>query len=419
MKHSVRLLAALLCILFCFAACGKAPADSSAAPETTTMPDLETSGTDTDPIIPVEDKLLKSEKAYLMRIKDGATGIVTIVHDDGTLDTGKFLVNEFERLDLRGTVAMQVKAVVTTDGVKNKARIQEWQSYFDTGRLNLACHSWTHQFWGITDKAESGVYINNSGKETPFDFKDGNITFETKGAKEMLIECFPNEKVKVFVKPGFGKYIDENGKSSTISDTARAIIKENFIGMRMGGTSTQSWPVSDPFNITSYQVSLKHSLEDWTAQVDAAAKYGRWIVFMFHDIIPDASVTSTTSTLKVKQSTATGLFEHIANKVENDGLWCAYLDEAIMYSAEYRASEGKVETYSNRIEITLTSKLDTAIYDYPLTVRVSVPADWGSVTLTQADGTTETLTSFADGSNTYVYANVVPDGNTAILTKGE
>ncbi len=411
MKQLMHLVSLMLCLVCLFAACGETPVDTSQVPDTTTAPNT------TEP--PMEDALLKTEKAYLMRIKNGAKGIVTIVHDDGTLATGKYLVEEFERLNLRGTVAMQAKAVISTEGVRNEARIKEWQEYFDTGRLNLACHSWTHQFWGITDKAESGTYINNSGKETPFSFKDGNITFETKGAKEALISCFPNQEVKAFVKPGFGKYVDENGKKLTISETAIKIIEENFICMRMGGSSTQSWFVSDPYNITSYQVSLKHSLEDWTGQVDTAAKQGRWICFMFHDIIPDNSVTSTTSTLKVKQSTATALFEHIAAKVEKNELWCAYLDEAAMYSAEVKSTEGKVDTYADRIEITLTSKLDTSVYNYPLTVRVSVPDDWKNITLTHADGSIELLDSFEDKGKMYVYANVVPDGNTAILTKAE
>ncbi len=405
MRHFVRFFALLLCVLFCFAACGEAPKETETTTET--------------PDPPAEDLLLKSEKAYLMRIRNGAKGIVTIVHDDGTLATGKFLVEEFERLNLRGTVGMQAKAVISTEGVRNEARIQEWQSYFDTGRLNLACHSWTHQFWGITDKAESGFYINNSGEKTPFSFKDGNITFEVKGAKEALIECFPNQSVKAFVAPGFGKYVDENGKTIKISNTALKIIKENFICMRMGGSETQGWLVSDPYDITSYQVSLKHSLSDWTSQVDAATKYGRWIVFMFHDIIPDSTVDSSTSSLKVKQSTATGLFEHIAAKTNVGELWCAYLDEAAMYSAEFKSSEGTVETYSDRIEVTLTSKLDVNVYNYPLTVRVSVPADWAAVSLTHADGTIEELMPFVDKNMTYVYANVVPDGNTSVLTKSE
>ena len=359
-----------------------------------------------------------TEKAYIMKIKNGATGVVTIVHDDGDLATAtaEFLSQEFEKYDLRGTIGMIANRVISTKGVKNTSTIKSWQKYLDTGRFDIACHSYTHAFWGITDKAESGVYINNSGVETPFNFGDGNITFETKGARDALRDCFPGQKVLAFVKPGFGKYIDENGKTKQISDVAQSILKEHFIGYRSGGTSTQTWLATDYYGLTSFQVSLKHDLSQWTAQVDSATTQGKWIIFMFHNIIPDSTVTSSTSTLRVRQSTASGLMEYIGGKTATGELWCAFLEEGLLYSQEVKSAKGTVTTYSDRIEISLAHKLDVDTFNYPLTVRAKVPADWTSVVLTHADGTTETLTPFVEGENTYVYANVVPNGQVALLT---
>ena len=400
MKRLTALLICSLCVLGSFVACGKvtppAPMDPGIVEET-----------------PV------TEKAYIMKIKNGATGVVTIVHDDGDLATAEFLSQEFEKYDLRGTIGMIANRVISTKGVKNTSTIKSWQKYLDTGRFDIACHSYTHAFWGITDKAESGVYINNSGVETPFNFGDGNITFETKGARDALRDCFPGQKVLAFVKPGFGKYIDENGKTKQISDVAQSILKEHFIGYRSGGTSTQTWLATDYYGLTSFQVSLKHDLSQWTAQVDSATTQGKWIIFMFHNIIPDSTVTSSTSTLRVRQSTASGLMEYIGGKTATGELWCAFLEEGLLYSQEVKSAKGTVTTYSDRIEISLAHKLDVDTFNYPLTVRAKVPADWTSVVLTHADGTTETLTPFVEGENTYVYANVVPNGQIAVLTNAE
>lgn len=400
MKRLTALLICSLCVLSSFVACGKV-----------TPPDTM------DPGIVEETPV--TEKAYIMKIKNGATGVVTIVHDDGDLATAEFLSQEFEKYDLRGTIGMIANRVISTKGVKNTSTIKSWQKYLDTGRFDIACHSYTHAFWGITDKAESGVYINNSGVETPFNFGDGNITFETKGARDALRDCFPGQKVLAFVKPGFGKYIDENGKTKQISDVAQSILKEHFIGYRSGGTSTQTWLATDYYGLTSFQVSLKHDLSQWTAQVDSATTQGKWIIFMFHNIIPDSTVTSSTSTLRVRQSTASGLMEYIGGKTATGELWCAFLEEGLLYSQEVKSAKGTVTTYSDRIEISLAHKLDVDTFNYPLTVRAKVPADWTSVVLTHADGTTETLTPFVEGENTYVYANVVPNGQIAVLTNAE
>ncbi len=397
-----------ICALIAFVACGNTQPETTGVTPDTTEPNENTG-----------NAFISEEAANILPIKNGAKGVVTIVHDDGDLSTGTFLNQQFQEKQLCGTVAMQAKAVISTSGVKNTAAIAGWQKLFDAGYLDLACHSWTHQFWGITDEAESGVYINNSGVETPFSFKDGNITFETKGAKEALISCFPNETVRAFVKPGFGKYVDENGKKQSISPEAIEIIKENFIGMRMGGRDTHPWSSSSMYNLTSYQVSLKDSLSDWTTKVDKAVDKGQWIIFMFHQIIPDDSVTDKTSTLRVKHSTASDLFTYIASRTESGELWCSYLEDAMMYLVEQKETTGRVVVWKNNINITLNNDLDKSLYDYPLTVLVDVPEDWASVKFTDTNGKVEILTPFQNGDKMSVYANVIPDGYTATLEKAE
>lgn len=422
MKRLISLLLCLVFVLSVFAACGgevTPPDTTDASDAETTEPnvtDQNTTEPDETKAPDVVEETPVTENAYIMKMKNGAKGVVTIVHDDGTLNTVAFLDKEFEEHNLRGTIGMIATRVISTEGVKNNTQIKLWQNYLDTGRFDIACHSYTHKFWGLTDKAESGVYINNSGVETPFNFGDGNITFETKGARDALRECFPDQRILSFIHPGFGKYIDENGKTIKVSDTAWKIIKANFIGSRGGGTSTQSWSTNSYYQLTSFQVSLKHDLSQWTAQVDSAARYGKWIIFMFHDILPDSSITASTSTLKVKQSTASGLMEHIGAKVAKGELWCAFFEEGLLYAQEVKATKGTVTTYSDKIEISISHNLDIDTFNYPLTVRAKVPADWTSVVLTHADGTTETLTPFVEGENTYVYANVVPNGQVAVLT---
>ena len=58
--------------------------------------------------------------ATVEKAKDGADSIVVIVHDDGDQATGTFLADEFEKNDLRGTIALITNKVCTVDSNGNK-----------------------------------------------------------------------------------------------------------------------------------------------------------------------------------------------------------------------------------------------------------------------------------------------------------
>lgn len=425
MKRLIALLVCILCVLGSLMACGgEMPAGTSPSDTTPADSNPDTSPDDTTPDDTTPPEIVEdipvTNKADIMKMKDGAKGVISFVLDDGFFDTVDFLNGELEKNNLRATIGMIATRVISTEGVKNEANIQRWQSYLDTGRFDIACHSYTHKFWGITDKAETGTYLKQ-GTTTVLEYstKDGNITFETQGARDALRDCFPGQRVLAFIKPGFGQYIDENGKKQSISPEGLELVKKYFIGMRVGGKQTQTWSVPDYYNLASYQVGKAQSLTDWTSQVDAAVKYGKWLTFMFHEVVPDSQIDKAGKTLPVRQSTTSDLMAYVGDKVANGELWCAFYEEALLYAQEQRVTSGTVKTYSERIEVSLTHKLDAETFNYPLTVRVKVPAEWTSVVLTHADGTTETLTPFVEKDVTYVYANVVPDGQVAVLRNAE
>ena len=61
-----------------------------------------------------------------------------------------------------------------------------------------------------------------------------------------------------------------------------------------------------------------------------------------------------------------------------------------------------IEASANRVRLALTSKMDPALYDEPLTLKTKVPADWKSCLVIQ--GATKTTVVAADG--VVVYAAV-------------
>ena len=344
----------------------------------------------------------------IMPIKDNRKSIVTIVHDDGDLSTVRFMNSEFEETELKATIAMIAKNVSTS----NKAA---WQACLDTGRFNIANHSYNHTYWGQTDEAESGIINGNA-----FSIPAGTMTKEIVSSGDHLRTMFPNEKVRCFVKPGF---LYPTGLKQ-VSDTAKAMIKENYIAMRntggmyLGATGLNSIKPDDYYNLHSLMVSYNDTVSSWKALTDKAIANNAWAVYLFHGIFNDADNNEN----GVPKSKASELFKYIAEKSATKDVWCALLDEAVMYTQEVQTARALVKDYiqtgGNSIKVQVTDELDDSLYDTPVTVKVQVPQSWKTVLLMQ-EGRTEEIEAFEENGVTYVYANVVPDLADAVLTMSE
>ena len=69
----------------------------------------------------------------------------------------------------------------------NDNNVSSWQGYFDTGRFNLANHSYTHAYWGQSDAAESGTLSDGKTYNIPA----GTMTKEIITSGEYLREKIP------------------------------------------------------------------------------------------------------------------------------------------------------------------------------------------------------------------------------------
>lgn len=349
-------------------------------------------------------------QASIMPIKNNFKSIVTIVHDDGDLPTVSYLNDAFEQNNLKGTVAMIASRV-------NDSNVAQWQAYFDTGRFNLANHSYTHAYWGQDDTAESGTLSNGSAYSVPA----GMMTNEIITSGEYLREKFPSQRVLAFVKPGF---VYPTGLPQ-ISDKAYKMVRDNYICMRNTGGGISTVPPSDWDNLRSLMVQTSsdvdspnnHTAEYWIEEVDKTVAQGGWLTFLFHNIVPDEQVTDG---INVAQSKASKLFDALGDRVANGDVWCAYLDEATLYIKESQTASVYAKNYQDAsIGIVVTDKMDDSVYNYPITVKVEVPSAWTNVSVTQNGKVLEVAQTFTENGKTYVYANAVPDAGEATLAPAD
>ncbi len=303
-------------------------------------------------------------KATIERVRGGRRAIVVPVHDDGDYATCRYLAEEYEKNDLVGTVAMVANRVIRSPGDElNTEAIAAWQALLDTGRFSISCHSRTHAFWGLTDEAESGIRLDNAGNEVPYSFDAGQITREVRDAGELLRRAFPTERVRAFVKPGFGRH--KNGIQ--ISEKAYEIVRAYYITMRNTGGGVETIPARDPYSIRSYMVREGEDAEVWKPYVDEAIEKNGMIVYLFHRIDEEASG------LTVAKRDMSRLFAYVGEKKREGLVWVATFEEASLYTEELRAAKVDACETSDGIKVSLRVSLDPSIYDYPLTVRLELP----------------------------------------------
>ena len=330
-------------------------------------------------LIGVENGSRCSVKAILEKVRGGRDATVVIVHDDGDLATCRYLLSEYEKNDLCGTVAMVASRVIRLPSDElDPGAIAAWQALLDTGRFSISCHSRTHAFWGLTDEDEEGTLMSNRGEEIPYRCEAGRITREVRDAGELLRAAFPSERVRAFVKPGFGRH----SSGVQISEKAYEIVRKYYVAMRNTGGGVDTLPVRDPYNVRSYMVREGEVAEDWIPYTEQAIAEHGMIVYLMHKI------EETASGITVAKCEASRLFAHIGQRKREGRIWVTSFDEAALYSEELRAASLSLAGDGDAIKLSLTVGLDPKIYDTPLTARLSgaagyLPEDGRQVTKTE------------------------------------
>lgn len=364
------------------------------------------------------DSVRYSYATLIVERKDGTlmevnTGIPQLYDSNNKLDIHHVTVTEH---GLVGTLAIIAKNVIGIDDTLT-ANAAEWQRLVNTGLFDVANHTQTHTWYGFTDKVESGTYTKKNGSTVKYSYPAGHMTNEIVGAAERLRVVFPGQRVLTYVIPGFTNESKWNGRDELPCE----IIRNNFISQRStSGTGNFDGVLVPRLNkigdinfesLNCLMVLSTDTVDGWLEYVDNMLKYNGWGIYCFHNILPKVG-----SGHYVLQSDAAILFDYIAEKVKNEGLWCATLTDASLYTKEYQYSTAKANATSTSIEVSITDGLDDEIFNMALTVKIDIPDDWATFTLNGKTVTASDILTDESG-NRYIMTDLVPDVETAVLEK--
>ncbi len=338
----------------------------------------------------------------------GANGIVCLMTDN---DSGKFetlaLLDElYVEYGLVGGLGTVVKNLYTdkTYTVKKTAEIAKWQEFLDTGRWKIINHSMTHTTY--CDFIDGERVVN-----------EDRLYEELITSAELLREIFPDQRVLTYAMTGTQSALGNNASSdpTNIRQCERDLIAEYYIGGRFKSAGATDYNELQ-WNNLPYALLSRSNLSTILSNVDKAAEEGKFYMVYNHYVIEDELFDTVNESSWTNKSTAEALCERVAQYVNDGSVWNAHYEDAVMYMRERETASVLASYDKGKINVLLTDKMDDAIYNHKLTVRITVPEDWAAVKITQGSEICYARVS-TEGVEHFALANILPDGGIATIEK--
>ena len=314
-------------------------------------------------------------------MKDNKKAIWTFTSDDSLTTSCEYFSNEFQKNGLQGSLAMVVNTFYNDDGSLNSEKVDAFKDIFKTGRFDITNHTYNH-----TDPRL------NYGEEGYVEYWENEID----GAQKWFEDTFEGEKVFTVANP-----------LVVTKPEVDEIIKVNNWAARNGkiGANNSLNPTEDEWYHLRWQHANSNcTVESMKAWIDSVIEERKWQIELWHGVDGEGSSP-------VPSSVATNHFKYVASK--KDDLWVATFNEAVQYLREKQNSEIKINVNSDKnLEVCINHNLPEDLFNYPLTIRTRVPADWKTVKVTQGN-----KVQTVNVKSRHILYDVIPDGSTVLIEK--
>lgn len=359
--------------------------------------------------------------------KNGATGAVSLIQDDGFTSATDIMVEICSAHNLKFSIGMIAKKVGEikkgTDGkyivddngnfsvsVTQNSTLNYFTNILadNPGIVEIISHSYTHGAWGTTDA--------------------NNVAAEIVGSKQLLQAAFPGQEVNSFVYPGF----ESKTREAEYAYARDTFMPGVYVAARNLSMAKRNYHSTNPLDLAACSMYGSTNPDLWgddtradahgwlVRETRAAAKSGGWVVTMNHDVV-DKDPADVGTSMTVSKGQYAYYIENVLVPLRDSGaIWVDFVGTVGKYVTEYSNATLESRSYADgHIEVVLTDTLDNALYNEALTVDVDVPADWSSVTVSYIDAqgnvtSTDTVVANADG---YVRLQIVPDSGKVSLSK--
>jgi peptidoglycan/xylan/chitin deacetylase (PgdA/CDA1 family) len=248
---------------------------------------------------------------------------------------------------------------------------------------------------------------------------EGTALYELYQSKKKIEERIPGYKCITMAYP----YSDRN----EFVDSLASLFYE---AARSAATEPNDYSLNYFYDLNSYVVHFDlprntladdldelYSFMSWTHN---SILNEQWAIMMIHEIVPQSELPDLVSQglyEPISNEWFTLFCEWIKSKSDNREIWVETTANIVRYMKQRDNYEYQIiSSTTDEIKINITDDLYDEIYNYPLSVYVTVPEEWNYVLSTQSNRI-DTLTSITTDSGKVVLSKIIPDGGIASFTK--
>ena len=193
---------------------------------------------------------------------------------------------------------------------------------------------------------------------------------------------------------------------------AETVVAQYYIAARGCSDSLVSSTPSDFMNISSIVLGSAGSYTTAASingLADNAALLSEWCVYLIHALDGDSGYSPLSSS--VLQASV----NYMTNNPNK--FWVETFGNVVRYIKERNASSvAETANSGSSITVQVTNNLNNAIYNYPITIRRPLPANWPAAAVSQSNRPVKAQLVTVN-STSYVMFDVVPNGGDVVLTK--
>jgi peptidoglycan/xylan/chitin deacetylase (PgdA/CDA1 family) len=153
---------------------------------------------------------------------------------------------------------------------------------------------------------------------------------------------------------------------------------------------------------------------------DSSIANGKWGMLMAHEVVPFAQIADLLqqgSWFPMSTEWLTSLCQWLKQRSDSNEVWVETMGNITRYMKEREQFQYNITVQTDtQIQINATDNLSNQIYNYPLTVDITVPPDWESAFVIEGSRKDSVYTIIA-GNNAFVRTKIIPDGGILILNK--
>jgi hypothetical protein len=249
----------------------------------------------------------------------------------------------------------------------------------------------------------------------------GTLLFELYQSKYTIEQKIPNQKCITIAYPYFDYNTNVLNKTPLYYESARTSdgypIGSSLTGSGFYTIGGYEENFTTPRNSTLDDLD---ELENFEYYQQIAITDGTWGMLVAHEVVPFSQIADLLlqdAWYPMSTEWFTSLCQWLKQKSNDNEVWVETMGNITRYMKEREHFSYSITAQTaTQIQINVTDNLTNTIYNYPLTVDITVPPNWEGAFVIQGSRN-DTVNTIIAGNNAYIRTKIIPNGGILILNK--